>query len=696
MADEINQKIALDIRDALKALEELSKQGNKSAKKIEEGFGAVQFNALLELGDKALKFGKIIADGFKLAVDEASKFEDSVNGLSIAFGLSGITSKQATEDFLNFAQSLQETTKFGDDAVIATGSLIQSLANLPTDQLQRATKAALDLSTSLRIDLDSAARLVGKAAEGNVASFKKFGIEVRKGKTDAETFANALDALEKKFGGSSEKAINSFAGANARLNNAFDDLLKNIGFFITKSPQILESINIVTEGIVKLSKSAENNEGIFKLINNIAGALNALDGRQAVYDEIARSAENNKNAHIDMSAAVDESIVFAKSYRSELTRQNKELLVNKQLLEQIAKDAAEKDKQAKQVESDFSSLANAFKNFDLDPVQMEVNKTLQNFDTLEKARAQGLVSQTDFEALRLKIIEEGNKRVLDATKKQTEEEKAARLKIESRNAGIATSVIGGVQQGGAAGVASVAGGLLSNLGPYGAAAGAALQFLSQGPEAVKAQIQGFIDGIPQVIDAVAESIPVVIDVLVANSGKITTALSIQMPIVANKLAIELALKSPYIAMTFAQSLINEAGRIAQAIADAVKDVFKKAGGLFDGGGGIGGAGMGALVGGAIFGPAGALLGGALGFADGGVVPGGAPFTDRIPIMATPQERILNRGEAADLNILSKKVDDIAMQVQRPTSAVLQLNMGVEQIARVMVEIDRRGLRARSI
>ena len=67
-----------------------------------------------------------------------------------------------------------------------------------------------------------------------------------------------------------------------------------------------------------------------------------------------------------------------------------------------------------------------------------------------------------------------------------------------------------------------------------------------------------------------------------------------------------------------------------------------------GAGAFGGGGFGSMIGSSLFGPIGGMLGGLLGFADGGVVPGRSTSGDSVPIMATPGEVILNKGQQAQV------------------------------------------------
>jgi hypothetical protein len=653
----INLDFIADISQATKQVADFTKKAETQFDGLSKTFKTIGLAA-------AGAFAAIgVGFSLKKAISEASAFEVEVNRLKTALELSGITTEQATNEFLDYASALQKTTTFSDDAVLSTASLIQSISKLPTDQLQRATKAALDLSTALRIDLNTASRLVAKAAEGNVDAFRRYGIQIQKGKDNTETFANALTALESKFGGSSERAVNTFSGAISQLQNAANDSLKAFGGFIIQSPEVIQAIQTITSGFVKLTQAISDNEGfVQRSIKAFASFISDLDGRKKVYDEISASVKKNEKAQIDLNDAVDVSIQQAKAFRSNsaLKEQNEALVASKKAEENRAKLLEEAKKQFQQTQSAFTSLESKFKTFNLDPVQAEINQTTQNLADLERARRAGIVNDSNYQNLRLKIQEDGDKRVLDAQKKKTEAELKAveEANLAAFGAGQAANVL-----------APGTGGAVSE----------AVAFLAQDPELVRAQLQGFIDGIPIIIDNFVANIPLIIDVLAANSPKIATSLAALMPVVSTRLAIELVKQSPNIARSFANALIAEASRIAQSVADGVKDALGKI---------TGGAGSGSGILSSISGVAGGI-GKRLGFADGGVVPGGAPFTDRIPALLTPGEYVLSRDDVKNLVTNSEKQSAPTRTTEMVT---INLQIGQEKLASVIYDLSKRGFR----
>ena len=249
MAEKLTIQVALEPSLSKKSQKDIEKQsgrtGEKSGKKFEKEFKEetkdlnkglkLSFNKLAIAGAAA---GLALAKGLSSSIEAAKVQEDAVNNLNVALQITGKFTRQASEDFQRFASSIQQATKFGDEEILNTASLIQQLGNLTQKDLKGATQAAVDLAAALRIDLNTAALLVGKAAAGEVGTFSRYGLAIQKGANNAETFANALEGINSKFGGTAEKQVNTFSGATQQLSNTFGDLLEEIGFVITKNDHI--------------------------------------------------------------------------------------------------------------------------------------------------------------------------------------------------------------------------------------------------------------------------------------------------------------------------------------------------------------------------------------------------------------------------------------------------------------------------
>ena len=148
--------------------------------------------------------------------------------LEIALKNQGISSKTVAKNLEEYASQLQKTTAFGDDA-ITQGMALLTTFGITGDTLKSATKAALDLSSGLGIDLHSAMMLIGKAGQGQVEMLGRYGIKIKEGLKGSEAFAAVLGKVNERFGGAAQAQAQTFSGQMSQLANSFNDLQEMIG-----------------------------------------------------------------------------------------------------------------------------------------------------------------------------------------------------------------------------------------------------------------------------------------------------------------------------------------------------------------------------------------------------------------------------------------------------------------------------------
>jgi len=253
-----------NIGKSLKNIEgKAKKSGSTIGKNISSGIGtalkvgAIGFTAVLA-GTAALTLAS------RRFIDAAKVQEDAVNSLNIALASSGQLSEQTSQDFQDFASSLQQTTRFGDEVILQNAALIQSLGKLDQEGLKQATIAATDLSAALGIDLRSAATLVGKAAAGEVSSFSRYGVSIKKAGTNAETFKRTIDALNKSFGGAAAGQIINYAGASEQLGNTIGDVAEELGFAFTKSAEFIAITKVFNQVFQNLGEVIKRNRDVLQ------------------------------------------------------------------------------------------------------------------------------------------------------------------------------------------------------------------------------------------------------------------------------------------------------------------------------------------------------------------------------------------------------------------------------------------------
>lgn len=259
MADErIEIEIILDDGSVKKAFTNIRKDSEKSGKRVAQNIEKPLSSSFKNLGKllaplvagfAVFKTAQSAIRGLSRSIKEAVGEENSVNRLNTALALTGKFSSDSSRQIRELGDTIQATTKFGNEAVLESAALIQSLGNLSVDSLERSTRATTDLAAALNIDLRTAANLVGRAAAGNVEAFGRYGIQVKSTGDAAKDFANVLGLIETRFSGAAQRNAETFEGVLIRLGNAFSDFRKEIGKFFTQSPALIATFETIFQSV---------------------------------------------------------------------------------------------------------------------------------------------------------------------------------------------------------------------------------------------------------------------------------------------------------------------------------------------------------------------------------------------------------------------------------------------------------------
>lgn len=242
-------------------------------------------------------FQMFVVDGVRGAIE----VQNSINTLNIALAQTGLYSEQASKDMLAFTKQMEITSGVAQKIVNTNVALIQSLAQLDTQGLKRATSAALDLHAALAgkgISLEQASTAVAKAATGNITVLKKLGIEVKQGATQAETFANALYALETRFSGAAKAATGTFSGSLAKVEHAYGSFTEAGGNLIVQNEMVIstfaELARVLDEYAEAIDKSAPKTKE--EAGGTILFLMDVLAGLTTLFDSLERVSKSAWNA----------------------------------------------------------------------------------------------------------------------------------------------------------------------------------------------------------------------------------------------------------------------------------------------------------------------------------------------------------------------------------------------------------------
>ena len=736
MANEVSVKLVADITSALKSIESFQKEAVGSLKQVEKSTNQLKFLQGFEL---ALEGGKIAAAALGKAfsnlksvldtsIKAASEQEDAIQKLNVALAIQDNYSEKTSKSLQDYSAELQKTSKFADEVILSGTALLESLGGLSEEGLKQGTQAAVDMASALGIDLNSAFTLVGKAAAGEVSTFSRYGVVVRKGADNTETFANTIAALNKQFGGAAAGQLNTYSGAVAQATNSFGDFTEEIGNLIIKNPVIIAGIKQLNTLFIDFGNVIKANapvlrqlivDGFLQIIKVVPLVISGLESIDSVITKITQGflkfkggvsavlgffAELTSSSDLAKEAIADSTATEIGGIEKQIDSLEKSRLERKKVIDQL-QDYADGfvnsvNKQADALSKTTIKNNENIKN-QISAVRELTEEEQKRFDSL--AKSSGLFGLlTNSPEIKVTLADFSAK----ISKSLTDAEKQFTKSIVSITGSI-TKGAQGANELVSQGIGAVADVLLPGIG---SAVTQIVNVLAQGPEKITELVNAFYDQIPIIIENIAKSIgplistiiqglseaiqyiidnfPAIInDFLDGLIGVITNEKTISAFITAaNKFAIALSIQAPTIAISFSTALIKEAPSIALAIAtgtvDAIKEQFKTLGGLF--GGGDGGGFLGGITGG--IGSAIGSVGGILGFAEGGEIPQGFPNDSGI-IRAQTGERVLDRETNEAFKQLVKSG---GLQSNQPLTVILQV--GEEQLAKSIFNINKAGFR----
>ena len=126
------------------------------------------------------------------------------------------------------ASALQALTGADDDAVVGAQALLVQFG-LTSKEVLQLSPLVNDLSRKMGIDLEAAARAVGKASEGTYGQLSRMGISVKDLGGDASETDNIVAALASTVGSFAEAEGATFAGQLEIMKANFGDLKESLG-----------------------------------------------------------------------------------------------------------------------------------------------------------------------------------------------------------------------------------------------------------------------------------------------------------------------------------------------------------------------------------------------------------------------------------------------------------------------------------
>lgn len=229
-------------------------------------------SSLSALKDIALVGFAAISAVVVKSVAEFRESEEATNALSQAMVNNGIYSKQLKDDYANQAKELQKLTTYSDDQVTAAQAVLQGYLG-ETKITKELTMATADLAARKKIDLASAAEMVGKSIGTSTNALARQGIEVGQNITKAERYTQVIQGLNQQFGGQAIAAAQGL-GSLAQLKNSLNDVFEEIGQRLSPVITVLVlNLKQVLDNATVTGGAIQSFVGLLQVLTNVGIVL---------------------------------------------------------------------------------------------------------------------------------------------------------------------------------------------------------------------------------------------------------------------------------------------------------------------------------------------------------------------------------------------------------------------------------------
>nr|MCR4627402.1 hypothetical protein [Treponema sp.] len=333
MSKKATIKISSDTKEAESGLDKVSSKLNSIAKNVQKSPVtklATSFMAVGKATELATKAIGKINESIKENIELAQKQQKAEIQLSAAAKNNPYLTEASVVQLKKYAGELQSISTIGDEELLPMMSQLAA-AGRTQKEIQDIMSAALDLSASGMMSMDSAVKALNGTLQGNVGNLGEQIGSIKELTAEELKSGKAIEVIKNQFGGMSEE-ISKQSGGWEKYKNSLGDFKEVLG------------------------------SGWANLQNSVGNVLSSFFDSITSKMKIATEKAEEFKAELNLIATNDSEQGTTESLQSEidlLTKQNEKYDQYIKVLNTSKKDyiAAEKDKQ-KELETTYQALDN--------------------------------------------------------------------------------------------------------------------------------------------------------------------------------------------------------------------------------------------------------------------------------------------------------------------------------------------------
>jgi len=242
----------------------------------------------------------------RTSIDLFGQQEEAEKKLRFAAG-------QMTEALIAQANALQQTTRFGDEQIIAQQAYLASLG-LTEQQIKDTISASVDLAAATGMTLESAVMNTSKTLSGMAGELgEKLGPAFRDLSIEALKAGDGIKFISEQFGGTAQADAETFTGQMDQMKNAIGDTGEAVGGllapFLERVSETFKSAAIAATGFFKELKESPI-ETLIRNLREAGVAGESLDGIVLIHlqqnlKKVNNQIEEQKFKYNDIGTAQD-------------------------------------------------------------------------------------------------------------------------------------------------------------------------------------------------------------------------------------------------------------------------------------------------------------------------------------------------------------------------------------------------------
>lgn len=262
MADgKIELELTLEDGTIVKALTNVEAKAKTTGDKIEQSWASAFKTGLavkaVDLVSNAFsRLGTAAINAFKDSIKAGIESENAIAKFNASLRAAGFLSTETSNRFQKMALDLQAVTKYTDEQILSFTSLSLNYART-TDEAEKLTKAAIELSAATGKDVETSIQTLGATLQGSIGKLAKMegGFNTL---TSAQLKSGAaLDLVLKRLNGLAAAEVNTFSGAIAQVGKQFGEMSEAIGKAVIQSPKLKAFIDTILKSVTAFTASLD-------------------------------------------------------------------------------------------------------------------------------------------------------------------------------------------------------------------------------------------------------------------------------------------------------------------------------------------------------------------------------------------------------------------------------------------------------